>query len=151
MSSLSLALELQLEGRDVSSALQGAQQQLQQLQQLTSELREKLVLAEQQQEQLQQQREAAAAAAAAELRTTNDQLERALLCQICFEKPKDTVLMPCMHFLYCSGCLAAAKTPGKKAAGGAAGGSKGDGGAVLKCPVCRVPCSGQLVVHLSPV
>jgi hypothetical protein len=153
MCSLSLALELQQEGRDVSSALQGAQQQLQQLQQLTTELKQKLVLAERQQVQLQQQREAAADAAAAELRTTHDQLERALLCQICFERPKDTVLMPCMHFLYCSGCLAAAKTPGKKAAGGTGGAAaaKGESGAVLKCPVCRVPCSGQLVVHLSPV
>jgi hypothetical protein len=93
-----------------------------------------------------------AAVAAAELRRTREQLEHALMCQICFEKPKDTVLMPCMHFLYCSGCLDAAKTPAKKSGRAGVGGSggKGDGG-LLKCPVCRVPCSGQLVVHLSAV
>lgn len=112
----------------------------------------KLDLAEQQQAQQQQHSSAAAAAAAAQLKQTQDQLEHALLCQICFERPKDTVLMPCMHFLYCSGCLDAAKTPVKgRSAGRGGNGAAAGSGAPLKCPVCRVPCSGQLVVHLSPV
>jgi len=156
MSSLSLAFELHQEGRDVSEALADTQQQLQQQQQLAAELKQKLDLAEQQQVQLQEHSTAAAAAAAAQLKEAQEQLEHALMCQICFEKPKDTVLMPCMHFLYCSGCLAQAAGKGsRRAAGvtaaGAAGGSKANDSDLLKCPVCRVPCSGQVVVHLSPV
>lgn len=160
MCSLSVALELAQQGRDTTAALESTRQQLQQQQHLASDLQQKLRLVEQQQEQMRQQTAAAAAAAATQLQHTKEQLEQALLCQICFERNKDCLLLPCMHFLYCQQCIAAAKTPSKGAAvgGGGAGsagvngsGSKAADGGLLKCPVCRVPCSGQLVVHLSPV
>eukprot|EP00658_Telonema_sp_P-2_P054903 TRINITY_DN43663_c0_g1_i1.p1 TRINITY_DN43663_c0_g1~~TRINITY_DN43663_c0_g1_i1.p1 ORF type:complete len:236 (+),score=25.53 TRINITY_DN43663_c0_g1_i1:88-795(+) len=36
--------------------------------------------------------------------------EEASLCQICMENPKNVVLLPCMHFLYCATCVNAVPT-----------------------------------------
>ena len=107
------------------------------------------------------------------------QLDEEVLCQICMEHKRDTVLMPCMHFLYCHGCIqgqtaragaAAAAAAGgggggAVAAAGGAGGSRGQqqqqqrggrGGAaavapapLLPCPACRVPITGHIVALLA--
>jgi hypothetical protein len=178
LGSLSLALALHQRGQDMQAALASTQEQLQRQQELAAMLQAKLRLVEQQaaaQAEAAQASKAAAAHAVEQLKATQEQLEHALLCQICFDRPRDTVLMPCMHFLYCSNCVAAAKAAAAKAAPGGGGGrsSSGAGGgagsagsagraaannaageagaAVLKCPMCRASCSGQLVVHLAPV
>jgi len=51
------------------------------------------------------------------------------MCTVCTSASRDTVLMPCMHFLYCMNCL-----------------SKG----VTKCPACRVGISGKIQCLLQP-
>ena len=65
------------------------------------------------------------------------QLERELeqsrgseLCQICFERQRNCVIMPCIHFLYCGRCITEHK-------------SKGDS----RCPTCRGPMNGELEVR----
>uniref|UniRef100_A0A6B2LUE2 RING-type domain-containing protein n=1 Tax=Arcella intermedia TaxID=1963864 RepID=A0A6B2LUE2_9EUKA len=45
------------------------------------------------------------------------------LCVVCLEREKNTVLLPCSHFLSCSLCSEGLK----------------------ECPVCRIPLSGRLV------
>jgi predicted component of type VI protein secretion system len=179
LSSLALAIELHRAGRDMQDALAATQVQLQQQHQLAAELQHKLAVAEQQvaaRAAQQAASDAAAAAAQGQLAAAREQLEAALLCQICFDKPRDTVLLPCMHFCYCSGCVAAAKAAAAKQQddssaaarpsarqrssssssrgrgsnnGTEAGGGSSSAGGVLKCPVCRSSCSGQLTVHLS--
>ena len=51
--------------------------------------------------------------------------------QICITAPRDTVLMPCLHFLYCKGCVAQHRLNQNL------------------CPVCRTGISGELIVHLQ--
>jgi hypothetical protein len=55
-----------------------------------------------------------------------------LLCQICFERKRDTLIGPCKHMLYCRKCLLEywAKSERKK-----------------DCPACR---SGVTVSYTSP-
>jgi hypothetical protein len=60
------------------------------------------------------------------------------LCQICMSAPRDTVLLPCMDFLYCSGCLHAAQismavAPSKRAV----------------CPACDGAVAGMLQCKLK--
>lgn len=69
------------------------------------------------------------------VRAVEERMEQAVLCQICFERPRDTVLMPCMHFLYCQSCMHQS--------------SSSCSGAGQRCPVCRAAVSGQVVVHLA--
>lgn len=64
------------------------------------------------------------------------QLERELeqsrgseLCQICFERQRNCVIMPCTHLLYCRICVTEHKR-------------KGDS----RCPTCRGPICGELEV-----
>ena len=51
--------------------------------------------------------------------------------QICLTSPRDTVLMPCLHFMYCKGCVAQHRRSQNL------------------CPVCRTGISGELIVHLQ--
>jgi ABC-type phosphate transport system auxiliary subunit len=144
LANLNLAFELHQQSSEAADAVLRVQAvQLAAAQQLAQQLQDKLRLAEQQlQHEVQQKssHEAAAAAVQQALRDAQERVEQATLCHICFEQPRDTVLMPCMHFLYCAGCV-------RKGVEAAAAGK--DGGA-LRCPVCRAPVSGQVVVHLSP-
>lgn len=48
--------------------------------------------------------------------------EDSRLCQICMEAQRDTVVLPCMHFMYCSNCTAS----------------------LQHCPTCRMPIAGRL-------
>eukprot|EP00882_Tetradesmus_deserticola_P010393 GHRQ01010977.1.p1 GENE.GHRQ01010977.1~~GHRQ01010977.1.p1 ORF type:complete len:198 (+),score=105.29 GHRQ01010977.1:42-596(+) len=144
LANLNLAIELQQRSAEAAdAALRVHAAQLASAQQLAQQLHLQLRLAEQQVQQEVQQRlrhEAAAAAAQRALREAQDKAEQATLCQICFEQPRDTVLMPCMHFNYCGGCVRKGVEQAAAAKGGGA----------LRCPVCRAPVSGQVVVHLTP-
>ncbi|KAL2642839.1 hypothetical protein R1flu_010426 [Riccia fluitans] len=63
---------------------------------------------------------------------TELQSERAkLLCNICLDKPRDTMILPCTHFLYCHGCLLIHKKRNNT------------------CPTCRGSMSALLHCHLS--
>ena len=54
------------------------------------------------------------------------------LCQICFDRKRDCIIMPCTHLLYCRQCLAEHKRKGKN-----------------DCPACRGPISGELNCNLE--
>lgn len=54
------------------------------------------------------------------------------LCQICFENPRDCIIMPCTHLLYCRTCVAEHKR-------------KGDS----RCPTCRGPISGEMLCNVN--
>ena len=67
------------------------------------------------------------------IRVLEKQLEQsreAHVCQICFERPRDCIIMPCTHLLYCRTCV----TEHKK---------KGDS----RCPTCRGPISGEILCN----
>jgi len=49
------------------------------------------------------------------------------ICQICYENKRNSVIMPCMHFLYCNKCLSSQKN----------------------CPVCRQPIMGIVQCKLE--
>ena len=49
-----------------------------------------------------------------------------MLCQICMDARIDVLLLPCMHVLYCEGCLAT----------------------VTHCPMCRTHIRGKLTCKL---
>jgi hypothetical protein len=108
---------------------------------------------------------AGAARAAALQREASGAAERArgledqLLCSICMDRPRDSVLLPCCHFVACSVCVGQIMSDaGGGSGGGAAAGSGGgaaragsgsDGGSARRCPVCRGCIHGQVVVHLA--
>jgi len=39
-----------------------------------------------------------------------DEIKRKTICQMCLKSPRDALATPCMHFLYCQGCLGSKKT-----------------------------------------
>lgn len=60
------------------------------------------------------------------------ELDQEVLCQICFERRRDVVVLPCMHFQFCRQCLLESfKAPGNR-----------------KCPLCRVNVTGELNMNL---
>ena len=59
-------------------------------------------------------------------------LEEARLCCICMERKRDTVLMPCMHAMFCSLCL---RSPTQATA----------------CPTCRGPIAGLIECRFDMV
>lgn len=61
-----------------------------------------------------------------------EQSREAQLCQICFERSRDCIIMPCTHLLYCRTCV----TTHKK---------KGDS----RCPACRGPISGEILCNVN--
>ena len=73
-----------------------------------------------------------AAAARAAAAASKEKWEGLVVCQICYEGHRDTVLLPCMHFLYCKDCLHRSFRQRER-----------------HCPACRTPVSGQIVVHLN--
>lgn len=62
-----------------------------------------------------------------------ESLESRVICQICCERSRNAVILPCLHFLYCEHCID--KTFAMSD--------------VAKCPVCRVPVQGVLQVKFS--
>ena len=67
-----------------------------------------------------------------ELEKDLEQSREAQLCQICFERPRDCIIMPCTHLLYCRTCV----TEHKK-----------NGGS--RCPTCRGPISGEILCNVN--
>ena len=61
-----------------------------------------------------------------------EQSRDAQMCQICFERSRDCIIMPCTHLLYCRTCV----TEHKK---------KGDS----RCPACRGPISGEILCNVN--
>ncbi|OAE32868.1 hypothetical protein AXG93_955s1060 [Marchantia polymorpha subsp. ruderalis] len=53
------------------------------------------------------------------------------LCSICFSFPRDTVVLNCMHFQYCSNCMCANQLSSNR------------------CPTCRGNISGVLKLNLN--
>ncbi|XP_068757006.1 uncharacterized protein [Montipora capricornis] len=53
-------------------------------------------------------------------------------CQICFERPRDCIIMPCTHLLYCRVCVTEHKRKGEK-----------------RCPACRGPISGEILCNIN--
>jgi len=69
------------------------------------------------------------------IRELEKELEQSLnaqLCQICFERPRDCIIMPCTHLLYCRTCVTEHKR-------------KGDS----RCPTCRGPISGEILCNVN--
>jgi hypothetical protein len=99
--------------------------------------------AEQRERQVKQQLEAAKK----QLQEAERAVEDVVVCQICMDRKKGTVIMPCMHFLYCSQCLQQHRGPGA-GRGGTGGGSGGGRELVEQCPACRGRVTGQLMVRL---
>ena len=66
-----------------------------------------------------------------ELEKELEESRAAQLCQICFERPRDCIIMPCTHLLYCRTCVTAHK--------------KGDS----RCPTCRGPISGEILCNVN--
>jgi ankyrin repeat protein len=56
------------------------------------------------------------------------ELEIQTRCGICMEKNRDTVLMPCLHFLYCNSCIT---------------------GQIKFCPTCRMSINGTVHCRLQ--
>ena len=70
----------------------------------------------------------------AELKAQLSARDSALLCQICMARPRDIVILPCAHTMYCATCVS----------GTAAGPS------LTHCPSCQVPIAGELKCQMSP-
>jgi hypothetical protein len=71
---------------------------------------------------------------------------------VCLERPRDVVLMPCMHFVTCAQCQSRCGDGATRGSGGggAAGGAGGSAApSVGRCVVCRQAVMGQIVVHLA--
>lgn len=70
-----------------------------------------------------------------QIRTLENELEQsqnAQLCQICFERSRDCIIMPCTHLLYCRICVSEHKMKG-----------------VNRCPSCRGPISGEILCNIN--
>lgn len=62
-----------------------------------------------------------------ELKETKD----ALSCQICFTRPRDCIILPCSHMLYCRICVDEHKRNGN-----------------TRCPTCRGPINSQFLCNM---
>ena len=56
----------------------------------------------------------------------------ALLCQICLERRRDCIILPCSHFLYCRTCVAEHKRKRSST-----------------CPTCRGPLNSEILCNLD--
>ena len=68
-----------------------------------------------------------------ELEKSLEQALNAQQCQICFERPRDCIIMPCTHLLYCRACVNEHKRRGDS-----------------RCPTCRGPISGEILCNVNP-
>ncbi len=87
------------------------------------------------------------AEAGKKLAAAEERIEHGILCALCMERPRDTILMPCMHFLYCSACMA--QVVSSSAAGGGSSSGVKEGVGAKRCPSCRACVTGQVVAHLA--
>ncbi|XP_068696848.1 uncharacterized protein [Montipora foliosa] len=68
---------------------------------------------------------------AAELKRQLEEAKGAVLCQICFTRPRDCIILPCSHFLYCRVCVNEHK-------------SNGDS----RCPTCRGTINSEIMCNV---
>ena len=68
---------------------------------------------------------------AAELKRQLEEAKGALLCQICFTRPRDCIILPCSHLLYCRVCVNEHK-------------SNGDS----RCPTCRGTINSEIMCNV---
>lgn len=66
-----------------------------------------------------------------ELEKENKEYEQRLQCMICMEKPRETVVLPCLHFLFCETCMFEHKKSSNK------------------CPSCNQTTTGSLHCRLE--
>ena len=56
----------------------------------------------------------------------------ALLCQICFLRRRDCIILPCSHLVYCRTCVAEHRRKGSST-----------------CPTCRGPINSEILCNLD--
>jgi len=59
-----------------------------------------------------------------------EKLQQKIQCQICMERSRNAIILPCCHFLYCEPCLNQLVGP-------------------PRCPTCRSPIQGRLTCNLE--
>lgn len=67
-----------------------------------------------------------------ELKKELEETKGALFCQICFERRRDCIILPCSHLLYCRLCVAEHRR-------------KGD----ARCPTCRGPINSEILCNVN--
>ena len=88
-----------------------------------------------QQEECDKKMKQAESKSAERIRELEKELEQTLnaqQCQICFERPRDCIIMPCTHLLYCRTCVSVHKRKGGS-----------------RCPACRGPISGEILCNVN--
>ena len=68
----------------------------------------------------------------AKLKKELEESKGALMCQICFTRPRDCIILPCSHLLYCRVCVHEHK-------------SKGDS----RCPTCRGTINSEILCNVN--
>ena len=88
-----------------------------------------------QQEECDKKMKQAESKSAERIRQLEKELEQTLnaqQCSICFERPRDCIIMPCTHLLYCRTCVSEHKRKGG-----------------TRCPACRGPISGEILCNVN--
>ncbi|XP_067050295.1 uncharacterized protein [Acropora muricata] len=76
--------------------------------------------------------EKALKAATEELKKELEETKAALVCQICFLRPRDCILLPCSHLLYCRVCVREHRENGDS-----------------RCPTCRGTINSEILCNLN--
>ena len=61
-----------------------------------------------------------------------EEIKAALLCQICFVRKRDCIILPCSHLLYCRQCVHEHKNNGNS-----------------RCPTCRGPINSEILCNIN--
>lgn len=69
---------------------------------------------------------------AAKLRKELEETKGALMCQICFTRPRDCIILPCSHLLYCGVCVNEHKSKGG-----------------LRCPACSGTINSEILCNVN--
>ena len=74
----------------------------------------------------------AATEEAAQLKKELEETKAALVCQICFSRPRDCILLPCSHLLYCRDCVSEQRKNGDS-----------------RCPTCRGTINSEILCNIN--
>lgn len=74
----------------------------------------------------------AATEEAAQLKKELEETKAALVCQICFSRPRDCILLPCSHLLYCRVCVSEQRKNGDS-----------------RCPTCRNTINSEILCNVN--
>ena len=69
---------------------------------------------------------------AAQLKKELEETKAALVCQICFSRPRDCILLPCSHLLYCRDCVREQRKNGDS-----------------RCPTCRGTINSEILCNVN--